>query len=38
MAEQEREDAEDAAYVESNIPIANLKLDELNFRTDEVDI
>lgn len=37
MAAQEREDAEDAAYVESNIPIANLKLDELNFRTDEVD-
>jgi hypothetical protein len=29
--------ATNQSYVEKDIPIANLKLDELNFRTDEVD-
>jgi len=37
MQEPEREFSAASAYVERDIPIANLKLDELNFRTDEVD-
>lgn len=37
MQEPERELSAALDYVERDIPIANLKLDELNFRTDEVD-
>lgn len=37
MTDERQDESENTPYVEQDIPIANIKLDELNFRTDEVD-